>query len=113
MGDMNNNSGSVDGTLLKAPEHMLHPRDYAAPSMDNAQTEGEGKNTILKMSQEAIFNNASQGKGIAGPSVWGGPSGESGSTSSAEAGKSCPDPYSIDPKTGQNSCWNGGSPRKG
>lgn len=112
MADMNNNSGANSGSILKAPENMLHPRDYSAPAMDNAQTEGAGKNTILKLSEDQIFNNSGQGKGIAGPSVWGGAADDatrSKSTSSAEAGKSESNPYSIDPKSGQNSCWNGGN----
>lgn len=108
----NNNSGSTDGSLLKAPENMLHPRDYSAPSMDNAQTEGSGKGMILMQSEDDVFNNASQGSGIAGPAVWGGPSGMSGSKSSAESGSKQSNEYSVDLGSGQNSCWNGGNPRK-
>jgi len=98
------------GELLKAPENMLHPRDYSAPSMDNAQTEGAGKNTILKMSQEQIFNNASQGTGIAGPSVFGKTDESNGSRSSAEAGSKQSNDENVDLDSGQNSCWHGGRP---
>lgn len=111
MADMNN-SGSNDGTLLKAPEDMLHPRDYVAPAKDNAQTEGAGKNQILKLSQDQIFNNSGQGKGIAGPSVWGGPTDDKAKQSSAAAGVKQPNENSVDLMSGQNSCWNGGR-RKG
>lgn len=100
------------GEILKAPENMLHPRDYVAPSMDNAQTEGKGKGQILKQGDGQIFNNESQGTGIAGPAVWGGPSGMSGSKSSAEAGSKQGSGDSVDLNSGQNSCWDGGRPAK-
>ena len=112
MADMNNNSGSTDGTLLKAPDNLLYPRDYVAPSSDNAQTQGT-KNVILKLSEDQIFNNSGQGKGIAGPAVWGGSTDDKASQSSAEAGKKESDSYSVDLVSGQNSCWNGGNPYKG
>jgi len=101
------------GDLVKAPENMTHPRDYVAPSSDNAQTEGAGKGQILKLSQEQIFNNASQGTGIAGPAVYGKTDQSNGSTSSAEAGSKQANSESVDLNTGQNSCWNGGRPYKG
>lgn len=106
MADMNN-SGSGNGSLLKAPDNLLYPRDYVAPSSDNAQTQG-ATGGIQPLSDDQTFNNASQGMGIDGPSVWGGPSGQSGSQSSAEAGSKQSNPYSVDLGSGQNSCWNGG-----
>ena len=108
MADMNNNSGSVDGTLLKAPENLLHPRDYVASSTDNAQTQG-AKNVILKLSEDQIFNNSGQGKGIACPSVWGGPTDDKASQSHAAAGTKQANGNSVDLVSGQNSCWNGGN----
>ena len=104
-----NNSGANSGSLLKAPENLLHPRDYVAPSSDNAQTQGT-TNKIQSLSQDQIFNNASQGTGIAGPAVYGGPSGLAGSQSSAEAGSKQANPDNVDLVSGQNSCWNGGRP---
>lgn len=101
------------GDILKAPENMTHPRDYVAPSMDNAQTEGAGKGQILKLSQDQIFNNSGQGKGIAGPAVWGGPTDDKAKQSSAEAGSKQANSESVDLNSGQNSCWNGGRPYKG
>jgi hypothetical protein len=108
MADMNNNSGSVDGTLVKPPENMMHPRDYVGTPTAHEQTEGKGKNTILKLSLDQDFNNASQGTGIAGPAVWGGPADKKATQSSSEAGSKQADPYSVDLVSGQNSCWNGG-----
>ena len=104
-----NNSGANSGSLLKAPENLLHPRDYVAPSSDNAQTKGT-TNVIQKLSEDQIFNNSSQGTGIAGPAVYGGPSGLSGSQSSAEAGTKQANADNVDLTSGQNSCWNGGRP---
>lgn len=94
------------GDILKAPENMTHPRDYVAPSMDNAQTQGT-KNVVIKLAEGQIFNNASQGTGIAGPAVWGSVS-DSASHSSAEAGSKQGNGYSVDLVSGQNNCWNGG-----
>lgn len=102
-----NNSGSGSGSILKAPENLLHPRDYVAPSSDNAQSKG-ADNVILKLSEDQIFNNSGQGAGIAGPSVWGGPTDDKASQSSAEAGSKVGAGYSVDLVSGQNSCWNGG-----
>lgn len=100
------------GDILKAPENMLHPRDYVAPSSNSTQTRGAtgGINTLT---EDQIFNNSSQGSGIAGPSVWGGPSDEKGSQSSAEAGTKVANPNSVDLVSGQNSCWMGGAATKG
>ena len=108
MADMNNNSGSTDGTLLKPAENLLHPRDYVASSTDNAQTQGT-VNKIQDLSEDQIFNNASQGTGIAGPAVWGGPADKKATQSSAAAGTNKSDPYNVDLVSGQNSCWNGGN----
>lgn len=99
------------GDILKAPENMLHPRDYVAPSKDNAQTQGT-TNVIIKLSPDQIFNNSGQGTGIAGPAVWGGPSDDHASQSHAEAGSKQSDSYSVDLVSGQNSCWNGGRASK-
>ena len=102
------------GDILKAPDNLLYPRDYQAPSSDNAQTEGKGKNTILKLSEDQIFENSGQGTGIAGPGKWGGPEGEMKAVqSSAEAGTKQAAEYSVDLVSGQNSCWQGGAPYKG
>jgi len=103
----NNNSGANSGSLLKAPEDLLHPRDYSAPSSDNAQTRG-ATNSILKLSEDQIFNNSGQGKGIAGPSVWGGSTDDKASQSSADAGSKQGNGNSVDLTSGQNSCWKGG-----
>jgi hypothetical protein len=111
MADMNNNSGSTSGSILRPAENLTNPRDYEAPSKDNAQTQGS-TNVIIKLSPDQIFNNSAQGKGIAGPSVWGGSS-ESASQSSAGAGTSAGSGGSVDLTTGQNSCWNGGRAYKG
>lgn len=107
----NNNSGSNSGSLLKAPENMLHPRDYSAPSSDSKQSRG-AVNVVQPLSQEQIFNNASQGTGIAGPAVYGATSESNGSKSSAEAGSKQSNEYNVDLVSGQNNCWNGGKPRK-
>ena len=107
-----NNSGSNSGTLLQAPENLQHPRDYVAPSSDNAQSKGP-TNVILTLSEDQVFNNSGQGKGIAGPSVWGGSTDDMASQSSAEAGSKVAASYSVDLGSGQNSCWNGGNPYKG
>ena len=113
MADMNNNSGENDGRILIAPENMLHPKYWDAPTSDNAQTEGKGKNTVEDLSMEQVFNNASQGMGSAGPSVWGGPSDKKATQSSAEAGTKSGDGGNVDLTSGQNSCWNGGRAYKG
>ena len=112
MGDMNNNSGANSGSILKAPENMLHPRDYVAPSSDNAQSRGS-VNTIQRMSMDQTFENMGQGQGIAGPSVWGGPSDMKAMQSSAEAGTKAGMGGSVDLVSGQNSCWDGGRPYRG
>ena len=107
MADMNN-SGSGSGSIFKAPENLTHPRDYVAPSSDNAQTQG-AKGVINKLSLDQTFENSGQGTGIAGPSKWGGPEGEmKASQSSADAGTKVANPNSVDLGSGQNSCWNGG-----
>ncbi len=102
-----NNSGSNSGSILKAPENVLHPRDYTAPSSSSDQSRGT-TNSILKLSEDQIYNNSSQGTGIAGPAVYGGPSDKKESKSSAEAGTSVAGGYSVDLVSGQNNCWNGG-----
>lgn len=112
MADMNNNSGATDGKVISYPENLTHPRDYVAPSSDNAQTQG-ATNVIQKLSEDQIFNNSGQGKGISGPSVWGGPTDDKATQSSAEAGTKQSDSYSVDLVSGQNSCWNGGKAYKG
>lgn len=108
----NNNSGANSGSILKAPENMLHPRDYVAPSTSSDQSRGP-VNQILKLSEDQIFNNSGQGQGIAGPSVWGGPTDDKAKQSSAGAGSRQAAGYSVDLNSGQNSCWNGGNAYKG
>ncbi len=110
MADMMNNSGSVDGTLVKPPENMMHPRDYVASSTDSAQTQG-ATNKIQDLSEDQTFNNASQGTGIAGPAVWGGPADKKATQSSAAAGTKQSNEYNVDLVSGQNNCWNGGNRR--
>lgn len=100
------------GEILKAPENVLHPRDYVAPSSDNAQTQG-AKNVIHKLSMDQVFNNSGQGTGVAGPGVWGGPTDDKASQSSAGAGSKVSNSNSVDLTSGQNSCWNGGKAYKG
>ena len=112
MADMNNNSGANSGSVIKMSEDLLHPRDYVAPSKDNAQSRG-ATNVILKLSPDQIFNNSGQGTGIAGPAVWGGPSDDKASQSSAEAGSKQSASYSVDLVSGQNSCWDGGRAKSG
>jgi hypothetical protein len=102
-----NNSGSNSGSLLMPPENMMHPRDYSAPSSANDQSQG-ATNVIQDLSEDQIFNNSSQGSGISGPSVWGGPASMKATQSSADAGTKAGDGGSVDLMTGQNSCWNGG-----
>ncbi len=98
------------GEILKAPENMTHPRDYVAPSMDNAQTQG-ATNVIQRLAEGQVFNNMSQGTGIAGPAVWGKTDESDGSRSSAGAGSKQSNEYSVDLVSGQNNCWNGGRPK--
>ena len=62
------------GEILKAPENMTHPRDYVAPSMDNAQTQG-AINVIQKLSVDQIFNNSGTGNGCCGSFCMGWPNG--------------------------------------
>jgi hypothetical protein len=95
------------GEVIKLSDGLLHPRDYVAPSTDNAQTRG-AINVIQKLSQDQIFENSGQGTGIAGPSVWGGPTDDKAVQSSADAGRKQSGDYSVDLKSGQNSCWNNG-----
>lgn len=95
------------GEILKAPEHLLHPRDYEAPKTNSATTQG-ATNVINKLSVDQIFNNSGQGTGIAGPAVWGGSSDDKASQSSANAGTKQSADYSVDLTSGQNSCWKGG-----
>lgn len=99
----------MNGEILKVPENLTHPRDYSAPSMGGAATEGSGKGTIDKLSPTQIFNNACQSKGRAvnAPSEWG-QIGDSPTQSSAEAGSKVSADYSVDLVSGQNSCWHGG-----
>lgn len=109
----NNNSGATAPKMVTYPEDLLHPRDYKAPSSDNAQSQGS-VNTIQKLSVEQTFNNAAQGTGVAGPAVWGGPSDKKETQSSAEKGvPQASKDMSIDPKTGQNSVWDCGRPYRG
>jgi len=107
MADMDNNSGATDGKVVGYPSNLTNPRDYVASSTDNAQSRG-ATNVILKLSEDQIFNNSGQGKGIDGPSVWGGSTDDKAAQSSAEAGTKVADPYSVDLTSGQNSCWKGG-----
>lgn len=104
---MDNNSGSNSGKLMNAPENLLHPRDYTAPASDSKQSRGP-VNVILKLSEDQIFNNSGQGQGIAGPSVYGGPSDDKASQSSAEAGTKVSADCSVSLGDGQHSYWNGG-----
>jgi len=108
MADMNNNSGATEAKVVSYPSNLTNPRDYVAPSSDNAQTQGT-VNKIQDLSEDQTFENSGQGTGIAGPSKWGGPEGEmKASQSSAEAGTKVAAGYSVDLVSGQNSCWNGG-----
>jgi hypothetical protein len=109
----NNNSGANSGSILKAPENLLHPRDYVASGVGDAAQSRGPVNKIQSLSQEQIFNNASQGKGIAGPSVPGGPDDKKASQSSAESGTKQSFGDSVNLTDGQNSCWNGGKPYSG
>lgn len=103
------NSSSTAGKMVDYPENLIKPRDYEAPSMDNAQSRG-AVNKVLALSEDQTFNNASQGEGIAGPSVWGS-SDMKASKSTAEAGTKTGSGYSVDFSNGQNSSWNCGMPR--
>jgi hypothetical protein len=111
MADMNN-SGANSGSLLIAPENLLHPRDYVAPSSANEQSRGT-TNKIQPLSEDQIFNNSGQGMGVAGPSVWGGSTDDKASQSSADAGSKQSNSYSVDLTSGQNSCWDGGKAYSG
>lgn len=107
MADMNN-SGSTEAKIVSYPDNLTQPKYYEAPSSDNSQTQGT-VNKIQDLSQDQIFNNACQGTGIAGPSVWGGAEDKKGSQSSAAAGTKQSNEYSVDLVSGQNNCWNGGN----
>ena len=99
------------GEILKAPEHMLHPRDYVAPSTDNAQSQG-ATNVIQRLAEGQVFNNMSQGTGIAGPALWGKTDESNGSRAETGGTKvSCS--YSVDLVSGQNSHWAGGRTSSG
>lgn len=91
------------------PENLINPRDYTAPASDNATSRGT-VNKVFELSEDQIFNNSSQGEGIAGPSKFGGPDGYKVATSSAEAGSKAGSGCSVSLGDGQNSSWNGGKP---
>lgn len=104
-----NNSGSTSGKVMSYPDNLTKPRDYVAPSSDNAQTQGT-VNKRFELSEDQIFNNSGQGKGIDGPSVWGGPSDDKAKQSSAAAGTKQSADYSVSLADGQHDCWDGGKP---
>lgn len=94
----------MSGEIIKLSEDLMHPRNYVAPSMDNAQTEGSGKGKIATLGKDQIFNNDAQSSGGPGsPSVWGGVSHPT-PASSAEAGTKESTDYFVDLGTGQWGC---------
>jgi hypothetical protein len=94
----------MSGEIIKLSEDLMHPRNYVAPSRDNAQTEGSGKGKIATLGKDQIFNNDAQSSGGPGsPGVWGGVS-YPAPTSSAEAGTAVASEYYNDLTSGQWGC---------
>lgn len=90
------------GTIFKAPENLMHPRDYSAADSGSAQTR-PAAGVIQKLSMDQTFNNDEQSKMHNGPSEWGKPKMSIG-RATGEAGTAAKGGYSVDLKDGMHTC---------